>query len=706
MILRHFSLVLGLLLVALPTASWTQPLATLIADSIAVDPAGEILATGNVEVFFDGTRLQAATIRYAQNGDQLTITGPIRVTNPEGTLIVADQATLDRDLRNGVLTSARMVLDQQLQLAATEIARVDARYSRLDNVVASSCQVCAANPTPLWEIRARRVIHDERDRQLYFEGAQFRVAGVPVLYFPRLRLPDPSVERASGFLIPNFSSSSTLGSGIDIGYFLALGDHADLTVTPYLSTQTRTLEFDYRHLTPNADYAIAAAVSDDDIQGGRGYLFANAEWDLPRGFAASGQLQFVSDAGYLFDYGYSELDRLTNALALERVRRKDLFRASASEFRTLRESEIGDQDTLPDQFIELAYTREIPELSFGGKTFASVGLFGLRRPSSSDGLGRDVNRLSADISWDRSWLSTPGIVANAELGLRMDAYTVAQDNAFDDELIRAVPRAAAELRWPMARTTPTGGHEVLEPILRLDWANISGDAVPNEDSRVVEFDEANLFSFSRYPGVDGAEQGARLALGALWHRTGPAGWVSDFAFGRVANLSGDLGFGAGSGLEGDQSEWLLSGRVSFDDSLFVLSRSLFDRNFNFTLSETRVDWINDRMTLGTHYLYAAPEPSEDRTDRLSEWSFDSSYQLNDRWTANADWRYDFNAGRASRSGFGLGYQSDCVDLSLSLSRRYADSTSVDPTTEVGFQVSLTGLAGRDSAQSARRHCKG
>ncbi len=705
--MRHLVLVLVLAcLVALPRVALAQDLASLIADSITVDPGGRVTASGNVEVFYQGTRLSAARVSYSQAGDQLTINGPIRITDASGTVLLADEAQLDRDLRNGVLISARLVLDQQLQLAANEIARVDDRYTRLDRVVASSCEVCERHPTPLWEIRASRVIHDDLERQLYFENAQFRVAGVPVFYFPRLRLPDPSVERSTGLLIPQFSSSSELGTGIKLPYFVTLGDHADITLTPYLSSSTTTLEFGYRHLTRNGRYDAEGAISRDDVRDSRGYFFGTGALKLPRGYIATGQIELVSDSAYLFEYGYSDKDRLTNQLSIGRVRSNDRSRVSVSAFKTLRESEIPIRDTLPAQFIEAEYLRELPDFAFGGRTTASVGFYALERPSSADVDGRDVSRLSAALNWRRGWTLTPGIIASTELGFRADAYTTAQDSNFENELIRSVPRAAAELRWPMSRRTQDGGTEVLEPIIRVDISDTGGDLVPLEDSRVVEFDEANLFSRSRYPGFDGAEDGVRVALGASWQRVDPDGWVLDVALGRVANLTGDLGFGEGSGLEGDRSEWMLSGRLSVGDGFQIISRSLFDTDIQFTLSETRLDWQSDRFHFGTNYIFAVPEPSEEREASLSEWSLDGQYEVNDRWSAHADWRYDFNADRATRTALGLGYRTECADISLSISRRFADSTSVDPTTEFGFRVSLTGIGGRGNDTSRIRRCRG
>ena len=150
-------------------------------------------------------------------------------------------------MSEGILTSARLVLNQQLQLAASKMMRVAGRYTALQTVTASSCKVCKGDPTPLWEIRARRVVHDEVERQIYFDRAQFRLAGVPVLYIPRLRMPDPTLKRATGFLMPTIRTTSDLGTGIKLPYFIVLGKSADLTLTPYLTTkQSETLGLRYR----------------------------------------------------------------------------------------------------------------------------------------------------------------------------------------------------------------------------------------------------------------------------------------------------------------------------------------------------------------------------------------------------------------------------------------------------------------------------
>ncbi|MBT8458686.1 MAG: LPS assembly protein LptD [Boseongicola sp.] len=694
-------------LALLPAVAQSQALASLVADSVVIDPNGQITAEGNVVVFYDGTRLRADRISYDRRSDELVIDGNVTLRDSSGDVFTADGATLAGDLRGGVLTSARLVLDQQLQLAAARIERIDNRYTSLRRVVASSCEVCARNPTPLWEIRAARVVHDTLERQLYFDDAQFRLAGIPVLYAPRLRLPDPSLKRATGLLIPELRTSSDLGTGIQLPYFIAIGPHADATLTPYISASTTTLEFECDQEMKNGRLTFEGAATNDDTLGGRGYFFANGKYRLPRGFIATGQLEFVSDAGYLFQYDYASKDRLTNELALDRVREKDVFRASITEFRTLRELEIPIRDTLPDRFIDASYERDLAGRYFGGRASVIFDSAALNRPSSADILGRDVSRIGAGIEWSRRSLFDTGVVLDTEAALRVDAYNNGQDSTFERNTLRAAPRFASEFRWPHARTTDNGAAEVIEPIVRLDFANITGDDVPLEDSRIIEFDEANLFAPSRFPGVDGIEDGTRAAVGLNWHRVNPDGWSANLAFGRVASLDGNLQFSeTAEGLDADQSEWLFAGKFAFNDRLWLSTRSLFDDNVAFTLNETRIDWQADRAGVSSSYLFAQPEPAEGRPDKLSEWAFEGALELGDNWTASADWRYDFNEGRAARAGIGLDYETDCIRIDLSVTRRYATSTSFTPTTDFGFRVSLLGVGNGQKQVSNRSVCKG
>ena len=96
-----------------------QDQATLVADRVYLSGDDTLTAEGAVEVFYKGSRLTAEKIVYDQQTDVLTIKGPIRLTEEDGTILMADAAELSRDLQEGILSSARLVLDQQLQRSRT-----------------------------------------------------------------------------------------------------------------------------------------------------------------------------------------------------------------------------------------------------------------------------------------------------------------------------------------------------------------------------------------------------------------------------------------------------------------------------------------------------------------------------------------------------------------------------------------------------------
>ncbi|MDO7630124.1 MAG: LPS-assembly protein LptD, partial [Loktanella sp.] len=229
------------LFLCLPSLLSAQSAATLVADDVSIIGSDQLVADGNIEVFYDGTRLSASRIVFDRASDRLVISGPIFIQSSDGILLTADQASLDPKLQNGILQGARLVLDQQLQLAANQIDRAEGRYSQLYKVAVTSCQVCGTR-APLWQIRAEKVVHDQDAQQLYFTNTQFLIRGVPVFWLPKMRLPDPTLKRATGLLIPQLRNTDQLGSGLKLPYCVTLGDHIGVTFTPYLSDKTKTLD--------------------------------------------------------------------------------------------------------------------------------------------------------------------------------------------------------------------------------------------------------------------------------------------------------------------------------------------------------------------------------------------------------------------------------------------------------------------------------
>jgi LPS-assembly protein len=701
-----------------------EPPAILVADDIRVLDRDTLVATGNVEAMYQGKRLHAQSITYDRKSDTLTLTGPITLQNDQGVLILASAAEIDRDLQNGILRGARMVLDDQVQLAATHAALVGGRYTQLYKAAVTSCRVCNSNKPPLWQIRARKVVHDQEKQQLYFTDAQFLIYDTPVFYLPRLRLPDPTLKRATGFLIPSVHNSTTLGSGAKVPYFIRLGDHRDLTLTPFLTTKSRTLELRYRQAFRKGEIEFNGAVSDDDF--GRDhtklYVFGSGEFDLPADFKLTFNIEATNDDTYLLDYDFSDKDRLDSEIAIARTKRDEFIHAALTNFHSLRVNEPNS--TLPT-FVGFAeYERRLhPGGAFGGELRFAAALHSHYRSSdlNTDGAdfdvyadGRDVTRFSTSASWQRSWTLPGGVRAQVLTGVDLDSFQINQaGTTSSSKATEVTPSGAIRLRWPLLKITGSGASHVIEPMAQLAWVGGSNPNVPNDESTQVEFDEGNLLSLSRFPSPDRRERGASAAYGVSWTRFDPKGWQTSLVFGQVIrdetlfepNSSGFTSFTSSSGLQDKSSDFLAAGQVKTTNGITVTARGLFDQDFNATKAEARASWNNKLADIGATYIWLQKDIFESRPGSVSEFAFDGSYRVAQHWTASANWRYDLARNQNVRAGLGMKYTNECVDISFSASRRFTSSTILKPSTSFSLTVGIRGFSTRTRDKSFVRSCR-
>jgi LPS-assembly protein len=688
-----------------PAEQDTPAPAILVADNVFITPDRQLIAEGNVEAYQGKTRLRARKITFDRASQTLTIDGPIRIDDGEGITVLASYAELDRGLQNGLLQGARMVLDRRLQLASLQMTRVGGRYTQLYKTAVTSCRVCDDGRPPLWQIRARKITHDQAERQLYFEEAQLRVLDVPIFYLPAMRLPDPTLERATGFLIPSVRSTSNLGTGVKLPYFLRLGDHADLTLSPYYSSRTRTIEYRFRQAYRKGRISFEGAHTNDALISGetRGYLFGSGQFDLPRGYQLDFIIQTASDNAYLLDYGISDLDRLRSEIAVSRYKRDSAVRTRLINYETLRDGD--DESLLATLVMDATLERRFFPRAIGGEFRLGLDVHSHHRTSDLDIVGRDVNRAGIELDWRRTVLFANGLRSDWRIGYTAESFEVFQDSRFQQRINRTTPHAALRLSLPMSRAAGRGGTQFFEPLVQLAWSDVNGDTQPpNDESRFVEFDRGNLLALSRFPAGDRREDGLVLAYGFNWAHFAPSGWEASATIGQVLRQDADPDFTLSSGLSSTSSDMLIASQIRLDNKLAFTARTLLDNAFSFSKAELRGDWLSEEGSLSGTYLWLGADAAEGRARAQSEVWLDGSYKVAPGWTARANLRYDISDARATRAGLGFLYENECVTVDLNVNRRYTSSTSVEPTTDFGFTVSLNGFSVDKGTEKYQQSC--
>lgn len=719
---RVLASVAVLLAAALPPAAQTRPdPAMLVADDVELTAENRLIARGNVEAHYEGRRLTAERIAYDRATDRLEITGPLTLTEGNETIVLAESASLDSDFANGILRGARMVLRDHLQLAAHQMRRTDARISELYKATVTSCRVCESGRPPLWQIRAKRVIHDKDKRRLFFHNAQLRVLDIPVLYLPRLRLPDGSVDRETGFLGPGFVNSTLLGTGVRVPLFITLGESRDLTLAPFWATNSKRLDLRYRQLFRRGELEIEAAVADDDFssQSMRGYLFASGRFALPRDFRLRFRAELTSDDTFLLDHDISEKGRLQSGISVERARHDDYVRFALDHFESLRANE-RDAD-LPQIIANGEYERRIFPSRLGGEVRLTALTHGRYRNSDRNtdapdfdvfANGSDVTRVTAALDWRRQWVLPGGMLAIIGTGISIDHFEVADIGATGSgQATEITPSAALRLRWPLIKRRGGGATHIVEPAVQLAWVGGSNPDIPGDESRAVEFDEGNLFSLSRFPAPDRRERDLIGTVGLSYTRISPGDWQGRLALGqvyrdeRLREPNGTPSFSTSSGLRGRGSDLLLAAQFRNPAGLVVTARSLLDGALEAAKAEARVSWRSPGTAISATYVWLPDDPSENRFRTVSEWSIDGRYRVARNWTATGEWRFDTDEQRSLRAGAGLTYTNECIDITLSVTRRFSSSSVLEPETNFGFRWDVRGFSSRTSDTSYTRRCR-
>ena len=709
--MRRLLLALALLVAASARA---EDQATLVADQVTVQSQSVLVATGHVEVFFNGQHLTASAVTYDQTTDRLSITGPIRIDDGTGNLVLADQADLSADLTEGVMTSARFMLQQKLQISASQIQRSgQGRYTAMRQVAASSCSICEGSTTPLWEIRAREVVHDTQAQQIWFSDASLRFVGLPVMYLPMMRVPDPTLDRATGFLTPKIRTTTALGSGVLLPYFIALAPDRDLTLTPYVTSGGgATLNMRYRQAFTRGTIIVNGAMTTDQTLPGdaRGYLAATGNFDLGRGYQLAFHGITVTDDAYLVDYGITEADRLDSSVEITRVQRNAYFSGALTGLHSLREGESNT--TQPAALSDFVLHRRFLPALLGGEGGFEMQAHSLYRPSdvsadtNTDGIadGRDMARLSFKGNWRRNWTFDNGMQLSSGVDAEADFYRIGQDDYYPDQPYRGTATGGLALRWPFVKADAKGAVQVIEPVVQIVSAPNPDSSIPNEDSALVEFDESNLFSLDRFPGADAFEGGTRLNLGVNYLRTSPAGWTAGATAGRVLRLEDLDQFSEPSGLSGQSSDWLLSWSVDSPGHLGLLSRFLLNQDLTPSKAEMLFRIQRPKINLSGGYRYILADIAENRDQDVRELVLDSTYAMTGNWTAHLTNRYDLVSESTAQAGLQMTYRNECLLVDLSVSRRYTSSTSIEPSTDFGLMVELLGFGG-SAAQGPQHQCR-
>jgi hypothetical protein len=196
------------------------------------------------EVWSDEVEVDFATHRAVASGHVRMKRGPVQVWS--------DRAEFNLKGPDAVFEKATLTSNSLIVTGET-IRRFDFRNFEVEEGSYTNCNTTLiASPkvgdcSMDWRISGRR-FRITMEGYAHFYDVIVNAKNIPILYTPYLIIPVKH-ERQSGILMPSFPFSATLGSGIAVPVYLALGAWHDLLVTPtYYSSTGLHLGLNYRYI--------------------------------------------------------------------------------------------------------------------------------------------------------------------------------------------------------------------------------------------------------------------------------------------------------------------------------------------------------------------------------------------------------------------------------------------------------------------------
>lgn len=680
----------------------------VVADRITFEGKSKVAtATGTVRITYGPYILIATKVVYDQDDGSFKANGSVELREPNGNILQAETADLHNKFKEGFARHLRALLTNDVTITAEYARRQEGGITIYEHASYTACKDCSTDGgAPLWEITTTKTVHDEKAKNLYHTNPTLRIGGVPVGWLPYASMPDPTVKRRSGFLLPSFGSGGAYGFGVTTPYFQELGPSADLTFRPMWTTkQGPVADVEFRQRLNSGSYNVRGYgvyqlsgtdyPSDSRWRGAvttEGGFRLNDTWD----WGWDGTL--VSDKTFLDKYDFDDRDLATSKVYLTGMDDRSYFSAQALHFRTL--SLEQDQGTMPMAlpYINSEYT--LDQAVLGGELSFDVSAYSLSRDDpyffSTINHGTDQTRAVTNVNWQRQMTTGAGQVITPFAKLRSDLYITNNVpngvGGFQDEEVigRVLPSAGIDVRWPFIASSDYG-QSILTPVFQAIAATneTDEDQIGNEDAISLNFDNSSLFLHDRFTGQDRYEGGSRANIGLLYSFLADNGGFVRMSLGESFHIAGENSFDLGSGLGGSKSD--LVGAIVFQpwDNLGLSYQARVEEDLSsINVQEAFANFTLDRFSGSLGYVYLNSEPSAGRDETIEQIESDASFRFTEAWSLFGGFKYNLADETFLSKSIGIAFDCDCMSAKLTYSETNTDYVDDEKDRALKLSVEL------------------
>ena len=564
--------------------------------------------------------------------------------------------------------------------------------SEFNKSIFTLCKLKENEKCPPWTIQASKMLHNNKNKTIYYDNAVIKIYNIPIFYTPKLSHPDPSVERRSGFLPPSFSDTKNLGTGLAIPYFWALNKDKNFTVTSKLYFDQNPLFVgEYHQAFKNSfflsDFGYTEGykkTSANKKGGGKSHFFAKFDKAFTSKSEATNSLnvsiQHVSDDKYLKLYKIKSnlVDYNTDVLesTFDFTHEKDdfFFGLNASLFETLK-TDYNDK-----------YEYIFPDILIDKNLFSDEKYGNLDFQTNLKAHNYDTNKLENflvnDFEWESNDLILNSFIKNNFLAnFRNINYEAKNVDKFKDETTSELFGSVGLLsKIDFFKKRGNLNHQFTPKTL----VKFSPGSMRKETSG-SRLDPVNAFELNKLSEINNFETGNTATLGFDYTTKENNTKKFNFSVAQVISEKENKKFDSKTSLDEKLSDLTGSLEYNIKDNYKLTSDFSIDQNYNeINYLDLGINYNFDKLGIDFNYL-------QENNHIGDQDYFKTEINYKNNKNALISFKTKRNLITNSSEFYNLSYEyiNDCLRAGLVYRREFYNDSELEPENSLMFNITLT-----------------
>jgi LPS-assembly protein len=571
--------------------------------------------------------------------------------------------------------------------------------SSFEKAVFTLCNYRNNDKCPPWEIRSKKMLHDNVKKTIYYDSATIKFYNIPIFYFPKLSHPDPTVDRRSGFLTPSMYDTKNLGSGFSIPYFFDLGLDKNFTLTNRLYVSENPLflgefhqAFRNSNLLTDFGYTEGYKKTSSKKRGGeKSHFFAKfiKNFSNEENYENSFELNFqeVSNDKYLKLYKIESnlvdynSETLENSIKFSQERDNLFLGFNASIYETLK-SDYSDK-----------YEYILPELTIDTNLFSNENIGNLDLQTNYKSHNYDTNKLTNFLVSDLNYYSNTNTfnnVINSKIlaNLKNINYESKNVNIYKNDPTSELFGSIGLLSEVNLQKTVNKFRHKLKPKVLLRFAPGS---MRKEDtgSRLTP---ATAFSMNRLSNINNYETGLSSTVGFDYKIKNKDTTKFDFSVSQIINEKENKKMADKTSLNEKLSDLVGSSSYNLSENFKLNYDFSIDQNYNsLNYSELGAKYNYGALNINFDYLY--------ETKHIGDQDYfktELSFKDNEKGLLSFKTKRSLKTNSSEFYNLSYEYINDCLRAGLVYRREFYRDSELEPEDSLMFKITLVPFGSIDS----------